>query len=176
MWLASWMQAAFCEESGGVILPHALCSPESRVHEYSGTRDAVRLGQADTAISSSPRGSSGRQNTAYGLPHPAGPDVLGGENWQILTTEMKRFEYDISPSGGITYNALAGFHDDCVTALALANHGRWDPSSPCGLRRDKAGELRKHGGIWWRRKAACGAGREAGADTGGVRTASGSRA
>jgi hypothetical protein len=69
------MQAAFCAESGGVILPHPLCSPESRVHEYSGTRDAARLGQADTAISSSPRGNSGQQNAACGLPHPAEPDV-----------------------------------------------------------------------------------------------------
>jgi len=30
------------------------------------------------------------------------------------------------PSGGVTYGAPAGFHDDCVMALALANHRRWE--------------------------------------------------
>jgi hypothetical protein len=52
-----------------------------------------------------------------------------GEQWEVLTNEMKRFEYQISPSGGITYNAPAGYHDDCVMALALANHRRWETES-----------------------------------------------
>jgi hypothetical protein len=52
-------------------------------------------------------------------------------DWGILTNEMKRYEYEISPSGGITYNAPSGYHDDCVMALALANHGRWEAES-CG--------------------------------------------
>jgi len=52
-------------------------------------------------------------------------------DWDILTAEMKRYEYEISPSGGITYNAPSGYHDDCVMALALANHGRWETES-CG--------------------------------------------
>jgi hypothetical protein len=51
--------------------------------------------------------------------------------WDILTAEMKRYEYEIGPSGGITYNAPAGYHDDCVMALALANHRRWE-SENCG--------------------------------------------
>ena len=34
--------------------------------------------------------------------------------WDILTSELKRYEYKISPSGGITYNAPSGYHDDCV--------------------------------------------------------------
>ena len=46
--------------------------------------------------------------------------------WGILTDEMKRFEYAITPSGHITYSAPGGYHDDCVIALALANHGRWE--------------------------------------------------
>ncbi len=46
-------------------------------------------------------------------------------SWDVLTNELKRFEYDISASGAITYNAPAGFHDDCVIALALANKARW---------------------------------------------------
>jgi len=33
--------------------------------------------------------------------------------------------------GHISYNAPAGFHDDCVMALALANHRRWETES-CG--------------------------------------------
>ncbi len=56
---------------------------------------------------------------------------LGAGNWDVLTTEMKRFEYEIRPAGGITYGAPAGYHDDCVMSLALANHGRWEAAS-CG--------------------------------------------
>ena len=52
-------------------------------------------------------------------------------NWEILTNEMKRYEYQIMPSGGISYGAPAGFHDDCVMALALANHRRWETEN-CG--------------------------------------------
>ncbi len=48
------------------------------------------------------------------------------QEWDILTSEMKRYEYAISPSGVISYNAPAGYHDDCVIALALANHRRWE--------------------------------------------------
>ncbi len=49
--------------------------------------------------------------------------------WDVLTAEMRRYEYQIGPSGGITYNAPAGYHDDCVMALALANHRRWETES-----------------------------------------------
>jgi len=52
-------------------------------------------------------------------------------DWDILTAEMRRYEYQISPSGGLTYSAPAGYHDDCVMALALANHRRWETES-CG--------------------------------------------
>jgi hypothetical protein len=45
--------------------------------------------------------------------------------WEVLTAEMKRYEYAISAAGHISYNAPAGYHDDCVIALALANWGRW---------------------------------------------------
>lgn len=51
--------------------------------------------------------------------------------WQVLTHEMQRYEYEISPRGHISYNAPSGFHDDCVMALALANHRRWETES-CG--------------------------------------------
>ena len=51
------------------------------------------------------------------------------KDWEILTAEMKRYEYEISSSGGITYNAPSGYHDDCVMALALANHGRGEAES-----------------------------------------------
>ena len=43
------------------------------------------------------------------------------KSWTVLTNELKRYEYDRTPSGNITYNAPAGFNDDCVIALALAN-------------------------------------------------------
>ena len=50
----------------------------------------------------------------------------GGADWDVLTHEMKRYEYVILPSGGISYGAPSGYHDDCVIALALANHRRWE--------------------------------------------------
>jgi hypothetical protein len=46
--------------------------------------------------------------------------------WEVLTNEMKRFEYEIMASGHIRYGAPSGYHDDCVIALALANHRRWE--------------------------------------------------
>jgi len=52
-------------------------------------------------------------------------------DWEVLTLEMKRYEYAIGPGGGLTYSAPSGFHDDCVIALALANHGRWQAAT-CG--------------------------------------------
>jgi hypothetical protein len=44
--------------------------------------------------------------------------------WNVLTDEMKRYEYAIAANGGLSYNAPSGFHDDCVIALALANRLR----------------------------------------------------
>jgi len=52
--------------------------------------------------------------------------VAWSAGWEVLTAEMRRYEYQIGPSGGITYNAPGGYHDDCVMALALANHRRWE--------------------------------------------------
>ena len=43
--------------------------------------------------------------------------------WQILTAEMRRYEYDIGPTGQISYAAPSGYHDDCVMALALGVWG-----------------------------------------------------
>jgi hypothetical protein len=43
--------------------------------------------------------------------------------WEVLTGEMKRYEYTITPNGGIGYSAPSGYHDDCVMALALAVWG-----------------------------------------------------
>jgi hypothetical protein len=51
--------------------------------------------------------------------------------WSILTNELHRYEYKISARGHLSYSAPAGFHDDCVIALALANHRRWQTES-CG--------------------------------------------
>jgi hypothetical protein len=51
------------------------------------------------------------------------------EEWQVLTNEMQRYEYEISARGRLSYNAPSGFHDDCVMALALANHRRWETES-----------------------------------------------
>ena len=62
--------------------------------------------------------------------------------WEVLTAEMRRYEYAISPSGGITYDAPAGYHDDCVMALALANHRRWETESCGNMLRVEGGERR----------------------------------
>jgi len=70
-----------------------------------------------------------KEGTGSFCPQMVADERGWGANWQVLTNEMKRFEYQISPSGGITYNAPAGYHDDCVMALALANHRRWESES-----------------------------------------------
>lgn len=44
--------------------------------------------------------------------------------WTVLTNELKRYEYEMSEKGVVTYNAPSGFFDDCVIALALANSAR----------------------------------------------------
>ncbi|MDD5707338.1 MAG: hypothetical protein PHR35_15555 [Kiritimatiellae bacterium] len=53
------------------------------------------------------------------------------ENWEVLTAELKRYEYEIGPTGQISYRAPEGYHDDCVMALALATHRRWETQN-CG--------------------------------------------
>lgn len=41
----------------------------------------------------------------------------------VLIEELKRFQYEILPSGAVRLGAPAGAHDDCVISLALALHG-----------------------------------------------------
>jgi len=38
-----------------------------------------------------------------------------------ITTELESFEYELTRTG-VRYSAPGGLHDDCVCALALANH------------------------------------------------------
>ena len=40
-----------------------------------------------------------------------------------LIDELESFGYELTPSRQITYQAPAGYHDDCVNSLALAVHG-----------------------------------------------------
>jgi len=49
--------------------------------------------------------------------------VIWPAAWDALTAEMKRYEYDIGPTGQISYAAPSGYHDDCVMALALGVWG-----------------------------------------------------
>ena len=72
------------------------------------------------------------------------------QNWEVLTSEMRRYEYAIGPSGGITYSAPDGYHDDCVMALALANHRRWETESCGHMLRVLGSERHLHAG--WRRR------------------------
>ena len=64
--------------------------------------------------------------------------------WDVLTAEMRRYEYAISPSGGLTYGAPSGYHDDCVMALALANHRRWETETSGHMLRVMGGERRDY--------------------------------
>ena len=56
---------------------------------------------------------------------------------------MKRYEYQIMPSGGISYGGPSGYHDDCVIALALANHRRCE-TQYCGTMVALGGGRRQH--------------------------------
>ena len=47
----------------------------------------------------------------------------GSGDWEVLTAEMKRYEYEIGPAGQVSYSAPSGYHDDCVMALALGVWG-----------------------------------------------------
>ena len=49
--------------------------------------------------------------------------VMWPTAWAILTAEMRRYEYEIGPTGQVSYAAPSGYHDDCVMALALAVWG-----------------------------------------------------
>jgi hypothetical protein len=83
-------------------------------------------------------------------------DVAQGtaSQWEVLTNEMRRYEYQIGPSGGITYSAPGGYHDDCVMALALANHRRWETES-VGRMLPVAGGGRRTGWAGRRRERVC---------------------
>lgn len=43
--------------------------------------------------------------------------------WQELTSELDAYVFQTTPSGKITANAAAGYHDDCVTSLIMLNVG-----------------------------------------------------
>lgn len=72
-------------------------------------------------------------------------DVGWPASWEVLTTELERYEYEISPAGQISYGAPAGYHDDCVMALALAQWGRVRYGAGAGLFRAFTGCGRSRG-------------------------------
>ncbi len=49
--------------------------------------------------------------------------VMWSVAWEVVTAEMKRYEYEIGPTGQVSYAAPSGYHDDCVMALALGVWG-----------------------------------------------------
>jgi hypothetical protein len=67
-------------------------------------------------------------------------------SWDVLTAELERYEYEIGPTGQISYNAPGGYHDDTVIALALAQHGRATMGSGEGLFQAFANNRRNRGG------------------------------
>ena len=44
--------------------------------------------------------------------------------FEPLYKELQMFQYKYLPSGKITYQAMSGFHDDCVMSLAICNYNR----------------------------------------------------
>jgi hypothetical protein len=60
-------------------------------------------------------------------------DIGWPSSWEILTNELERYEYEVGPTGNISYNAPSGYHDDTVIALALAQHGRTKMGASEGL-------------------------------------------
>ncbi len=48
---------------------------------------------------------------------------LENTHWEILTAEIRRYAYEIGPTGQVSYAAPSGYHDDCVMALALGVWG-----------------------------------------------------
>lgn len=55
-----------------------------------------------------------------------------------LRHELEIFEYDVTPSGTVRYDAPAGFHDDSVDALALAVTARAGKRNQAEIRRRTA--------------------------------------
>ncbi len=53
----------------------------------------------------------------------------------VQTNELEIFEYNINPSGSVSYSAPEGYHDDCVIALALANWAWRNPGPIPRVRR-----------------------------------------
>ena len=53
--------------------------------------------------------------------------IMIPSTWEIVINELKRYEYEYTAQRNIRYNAPAGYHDDCVIALALANRSRSMP-------------------------------------------------
>jgi len=51
-------------------------------------------------------------------------DENGTPEGKVQMSELQIFEYEITKTGLVRYNAPPGFHDDCVIALALANWNR----------------------------------------------------
>lgn len=47
---------------------------------------------------------------------------------RVIADEMMVYEYKYSKTGLLQFNAQTGFNDDCITALALANHKRREMS------------------------------------------------
>lgn len=49
--------------------------------------------------------------------------TIGLLNDNELKVQMSAYTMERTPSGQITYNAASGYHDDCIIATALSNHG-----------------------------------------------------
>ncbi|MDA0232558.1 MAG: hypothetical protein O3C69_03630 [Chloroflexi bacterium] len=123
------------------LIQRLIVAVEQRRVTWPCTRTSTVQGEPGTGE----EGMSDRINGIHVMGDPPSSDY-GVACWDVLTNEMKRYEYAISPSGGISYGAPAGYHDDCVIALALANHRRWETENVGRmLRVGSAGSCRVRG-------------------------------
>ena len=136
---------------GGKMMNHPASPP--RGPEVTEEKEAASGNVAGISVSSATRNTGNgclngdrteKDSSGRGL---CGSSEAGGSAlWDVLTNEMKRYEYEISRAGRISYNAPSGYHDDCVIALALANHGRWKTGN-CGRMLRVAGPRTEDGGL-----------------------------
>lgn len=131
----------FTVQSKTELIQRLIVAVEQRKVSWPAGREVRRVSSEQLSV------NSGEKISHRGTEFTEGR----GSEWEVLTNEMKRYEYQIGPSGGITYGAPSGYHDDCVMALALANHRRWESES-CGRMMTLSGDGRRRGAMLRRRE------------------------
>jgi len=120
------------QRSRGDAWPHIQQRIEETTEQYPGivaldaSRDNKIVADLETAL----RGTATVEPVTFSPKRKRGlvedlitmveSEELAAPDIPQLQTEMSVFEYNITPSGNVSYQAPPGFHDDCVDSLALA--------------------------------------------------------